>query len=225
MLTYKISTRDIKQDVQAVSLNENTVYIGEETIIVPSSNNGLRANDFITFIRNDGDDIHYTEKVTVSDVLEDSFSIPKFSEKLLPIYNAGIVETKYHPNKNKRKFLVLLLTDDKHDFVEYRQDERYGANAAYIKEYIYDDYSAYIENMKRCNGDHILYEGVFLYTATVDAERHTDRPMTGEDYYKMNGYNRSLGSIFDVPRDSPEEFRKWIKEEKPYGWHDGGHQF
>ena len=41
----------------------------------------------------------------------------------------------------------------------------------------------------------------------------------------MNGYNRSLGSIFDVPRDSPEEFRKWIKEEKPYGWHDGGHQF
>ena len=36
--------------------------------------------------------------------------------------------------------------------------------------------------------------------ATVDAERLTDRPMTGEDYYKMNGYNRSSGSIFDVPR-------------------------
>ena len=61
--------------------------------------------------------------------------------------------------------------------------------------------------------------------ATVDAERRTDRPMTGEDYYKMNGYNRSMGSIFDVPRDSPEEFRKWIKEEEPYGRHDGGHQF
>ena len=51
--------------------------------------------------------------------------------------------------------------------------------------------------------------------ATVDAERCTDRPMTGEDYYKMNGYNRSLGSIFDVPRESPDEFRKWIKEEEP----------
>jgi hypothetical protein len=49
--------------------------------------------------------------------------------------------------------------------------------------------------------------------------------MTGEDYYKMNGYNRSSGSIFDVPRESPDEFRKWIKEEEPYGWHDGGHQF
>ena len=61
--------------------------------------------------------------------------------------------------------------------------------------------------------------------ATVDAERRTDRPMTGEDYYKMNGYNRSLGSIFDVPRESPDEFRKWIKEEEPYGRHDGGHQF
>jgi hypothetical protein len=61
--------------------------------------------------------------------------------------------------------------------------------------------------------------------ATVDAERHADRPMTGEDYYKMNGYNRSSGSIFDVPRNSPEEFRKWIKQEEPYGWHDGGHQF
>jgi hypothetical protein len=53
--------------------------------------------------------------------------------------------------------------------------------------------------------------------ATVDAERHRDRPMTGEDYYKMNGYNRSWGSIFKVPRDSPEEFHKWIKEEEPYG--------
>ena len=61
--------------------------------------------------------------------------------------------------------------------------------------------------------------------ATVDAERHADRPMTGEDYYKMNGYNCSSGSIFDVPRNSPEEFRKWIKQEEPYGWHDGGHQF
>ena len=40
--------------------------------------------------------------------------------------------------------------------------------------------------------------------ATVDAERLTDRPMTGEDYYKMNGYNGSSGSIFDVPRDSPK---------------------
>ena len=33
------------------------------------------------------------------------------------------------------------------------------------------------------------------------------------------------GTILKVPRDSPEEFWKWIKEKEPYGWHDGGHQF
>lgn len=61
--------------------------------------------------------------------------------------------------------------------------------------------------------------------ATVDAERFSDRPTTGEEYYCKNGYNRSSGTILKVPRDSPEEFRKWIMEEEPYGWHDGGHQF
>jgi hypothetical protein len=34
-----------------------------------------------------------------------------------------------------------------------------------------------------------------------------------------------MGTILKMPRNSPEEFRKWIKEEEPYGWHDGGHQF
>jgi len=91
-------------------------------------------------------------------------------------------------------------------------------------------YSPYRDDEKRfyrkemTAGDYLELVRIGL-EATVDAERFTDKPMTGEDYYKMNSYNRSFGSILGVPRDSPEEFRKWIKEEGPYGWHDGGHQF
>ena len=91
-------------------------------------------------------------------------------------------------------------------------------------------YSPYRDGEKRfyrkemTAGDYLELVRIGL-DATVDAERLRDKPMTGEDYYRMNSYNRSFGSILDVPRDSPEEFRKWIKEEEPYGWHDGGHQF
>jgi len=91
-------------------------------------------------------------------------------------------------------------------------------------------YSPYHEEERRfyrkkmTAGDYLELVRIGL-EATVDAERLKNRPMTGADYYKMNGYNRSSGSILKVPMNSPEEFRKWIKEEKPYGWHDGGHQF
>lgn len=73
-------------------------------------------------------------------------------------------------------------------------------------------------------GDYLDLVGIGL-EATRDANRRKDGKMTGADYYSMNGYNMSSGTILEVPRDSPEEFRKWIKEEEPYGWHDGGHQF
>ena len=61
--------------------------------------------------------------------------------------------------------------------------------------------------------------------ATVDARRVRGKPMTGEDYYKMNSYNGSLGTILKVPRDSSVEFRRWIDGRFPDCHHDGGHQF
>ena len=59
----------------------------------------------------------------------------------------------------------------------------------------------------------------------IDAEKGAKRKKTGAEYYAKNSYNFSFGTILKVPADSREEFRKWIKEEEPYGWHDGGHQF
>jgi len=61
--------------------------------------------------------------------------------------------------------------------------------------------------------------------ATVDARRLKGRAMTGEDYYKMNSYNGSSGTILKVPRNSPKEFRRWIDGKFPDCSHDGGHQF
>lgn len=81
---------------------------------------------------------------------------------------------------------------------------------------------AYLKDMTA--GDYLELVRIGL-EATVDALRDPDRPMSGADYYSKNAYNFSSGTILDVPRDSSEEFRKWLKEEEPYGWHDGGHQF
>lgn len=85
-----------------------------------------------------------------------------------------------------------------------------------------EPYRFYREQMTA--GDYLDLVGIGL-AATVDAERRKDAQMSGEDYYRMNGYCRSGGTILSLPRDSPEAFRKWIREEEPYGRHDGGHQF
>lgn len=61
--------------------------------------------------------------------------------------------------------------------------------------------------------------------SAIDEKKDSQRPLSGAEYYARHSYNGSLGSILKLPPDSPEEFRKWIKEDEPYGWHDGGHQF
>ena len=61
--------------------------------------------------------------------------------------------------------------------------------------------------------------------SALDDKKDARHPLSGAEYYSRNSYNGSMGTILKIPRTSPEEFRKWIKEEDPYGWHDGGHQF
>ena len=84
-----------------------------------------------------------------------------------------------------------------------------------------DDERFFVDEMTA--GDYLELCRIGL--SAIDDKKDARHPLSGAEYYARNSYNGTLGTILKVPRDSPEEFRKWIKEEDPYGWHDGGHQF
>ena len=84
-----------------------------------------------------------------------------------------------------------------------------------------DDERFFIDEMTA--GDYLELCRIGL--SALDDKKDERHPLSGAEYYSRNSYNGSSGTILKVPRDSPEEFWKWIKEKEPYGWHDGGHQF
>ncbi len=84
-----------------------------------------------------------------------------------------------------------------------------------------DDERFFVDEMTA--GDYLELCRIGL--SAIDDKKDARHPISGPEYYARNSYNGSLGSILKLPPDSPQEFKKWIKEEEPYGWHDGGHQF
>lgn len=190
MLTYKISSKDIKREnlpIEVENIGGKSVVWKADSITVNSPKHGLDSGETVKFARSDGEDIQFLYSTEIETVEENSFTIPDFPYRLLSVNAAGYEYEKYHYADSERKFLILSLGDGVHDFLENRLVGKYSASTTYINEFIYGDYSTAADGVRRCDGDYVLYEETFLYTANVDAS-------TGKYAFTKAGSNERIYS-------------------------------
>ena len=168
MLTYKVGTQNISRDnilldVSAITWNDTSNEITIECI-----NHGLHSGETVLFTRADGSEIGYRREIPVKQVINaDSFVISAFAPMFLPISNGEVENLRFLPDvQNKRKYLKLSLAKgERHDILSNR-------DSVVVKELVYGNYDSYIEGMRRCDGDFVVYEDKFLYQVTAGVEKY-----------------------------------------------------
>ena len=214
MLTYKINARNIKRDDKPIDVESSggVPFVWKSDVItVNSPNHGLEVGDTVRFARSDGRDIQFLYQTEVNSVVTaDRFTIPTFRNRVLQVNAAGVEKEKYHYSMSEKSFLLLSLMDEEHDFIENRLVGKYSGKTSYINEYIYDDYSNPTYGIRRCDGDYVLYNDIFLYTANVDG--NTGKYTFNASADVKNLYRHVKNTKADVFIVFDEETDKEIRE-------------
>ena len=93
MLTYKISSKDIKREnlpIEVENIGGKSVVWKADSITVNSPKHGLDSGETVKFARSDGEDIQFLYSTEIETVEENSFTIPDFPYRLLSRQRAQI---------------------------------------------------------------------------------------------------------------------------------------
>lgn len=168
MLTYKVSTENINR--KHIPLTPTSIVLneaGKELIITTSEKHRLHVGEKVLFTRVDGSEINWQKSLTVTEVVSEKiFKTEYFGIESIVTTHSGIYNMKFHPSYAPRDFLTFFISE------EYPHNVLTNRDNVTIKERTYGNYETSTVEVKRCDGDYILYEDTFLYQATVGTDKY-----------------------------------------------------
>lgn len=195
MLTYKVSNKNIKREVTKLVNPSISVYTEDRTLlqVETTSAHKLSVGSEVLFERIDGKKIQYQDKRILRKVSgKNKFFVDYFPDYVVPIKIAGIFDYRIKTGVTAESYIEFFCDKDKQHYFEKNRDD------ITIKEYIFGDYTEPADDIRRCNGDYILYEDNFTYKANPNS--------TGTKYNFTAIQNITNAVIYTIPNSDLIEF-------------------
>ena len=175
MLRYKFSDSNISVTTRRLDPSEMTYYENSGLINAVCKLHNLVGNSTVYLNRNDGSQINYRDYLQLGVYDNDTFRLSFNKEMSFVVGTMQKNEMSDRLNGPVKTFLDISLADGyTHPFVTNR-------DAVDVKEFIYDFYEGVEDTpiKRRCVGDYVLYNMIFLYKANgIDVNKKYILPDT-----------------------------------------------
>ena len=195
MLRYKFSDSNISVTTRRLDPSEMTYYENSGLINTVCKLHNLVGNSTVYLNRNDGSQINYRDYLQLGVYDNDTFRLSFNKEMSFVVGTMQKNEMSDRLNGPVKTFLDISLADGyAHPFVTNR-------DAVDVKEFIYDFYEGVEDTTikRRCVGDYVLYNMIFLYKANgIDVNKKYILPDTYENtgqceiWYYIDGAKKTF---------------------------------